>query len=345
MSTHRDDARSGGESESAVILRDVYRQPDAPDPVLDAPTVLGLARRHSPGAREVLKVDETGGEARVYLVATDGPDLVVKAQRPHRRRVRTSLEKEAHFLRHLAALPGKRLPVPNVLGHGHAEAASVGGATLRIEYTVMTRISGDAVQRVGIEGQSRRAALADLGAVLRQIHQAPQEALIESGLFPGDRAPDDLALRLEAPALDAAKKLDGTARVRLLPEAPGPLVRRAIRGLPEDAPPVALHANPGPMHAFVDPTTGEFTGLIDFGDAYLSHPALDLRRWDRHEDRAAVLEGYCRAGPVDATFLHLWRIACVLADLSSLANLPADAPTSEADRRVATITSLLEALN
>jgi len=169
--------------------------------------------------------------------------------------------------------------------------------------------------------------------------------LIESVACPGDRAPDDLAVRVEALALDAVKKLDLTARVRLLPEAPGPLVRRAIRGLPDGTPPIALHANPGPMHTFVDPTTGDFTGLIDFGDAYLSHPALDLRRWDRHEDRAAVLEGYCRAGSVDDTFLRLWRIACVLADLSSLANLPADAPKSETDRRVATITSLLEALS
>ena len=40
--------------------------------------------------------------------------------------------------------------------------------------------------------------------------------------------------------------------------------------------PVLLHSNPGPTQVFVDPANGRFRGLIDFGDSYLSHPALDL---------------------------------------------------------------------
>jgi hypothetical protein len=63
----------------------VYLQPQAPDPVLDDATVRALARRHVSGAERVVEVDESGGEARVYLL--DGGNLdggiVVKTQRPH----------------------------------------------------------------------------------------------------------------------------------------------------------------------------------------------------------------------------------------------------------------------
>jgi len=68
----------------------VYLQPGAADPVLSPATVLALARRHLPAAAAVTGVDESGGEARAYLV---DDDVVVKTQRPHRLRPRTSLAK------------------------------------------------------------------------------------------------------------------------------------------------------------------------------------------------------------------------------------------------------------
>ena len=278
------------------------------------------------------------------MVAAAEGRLVVKTQRPHRRRVRTSLEREALFLRHLAALAGNPLPVPRVLGHGRATVPAKGAAggqvDAEIEYTVMTRVPGDAMQRVPIDGAARRAALGELGAVLRRVHGASQEPLLSSGLFPGDRAPGDLRLRLEAPAMEAARKLSATPAAALLPESPEALVRRAVEELPEDTTRVALHSNPSAMHTFVDPDNGAFTGLIDFGDAYLSHPALDLRRWDRHADRVAVLEGYRRAGPVDAVFMRVWRVACLLAELTALAAAPADA--GGAKERATVIQSLMK---
>ena len=113
-----------------VILRDTYEQAGAPDPVLAPAVVLELARRHAPGVREVVAVDESGGEARTYMLPAAEGDLVLKTQRPHRRRRRTSLEKEALFLRHLAGVPGGPLPVPRVLGHGKAAIpAGAGGVT------------------------------------------------------------------------------------------------------------------------------------------------------------------------------------------------------------------------
>jgi len=58
-----------------------------------------------------------------------------------------------------------------------------------------------------------------------------------------------------------------------------------------DQPPVPLHSNPGPTHVFTDPEC-RFTGLIDFGDAYAAHPALDLRSWPDPEDRLLLREAY-----------------------------------------------------
>src|SRR5215470_13558183 len=86
---------------------DVYLQPEAPDPVLTDDLVLDLARRHVRTAAAVTTVDESGGEARVYVV---DDAVVVKTQRPHRLRPRTSLAKEAYLLDRLGARLGDRIP-------------------------------------------------------------------------------------------------------------------------------------------------------------------------------------------------------------------------------------------
>ena len=47
--------------------KDIYLQPDAPDPVLSDTVVQGLVGRHVPEAQAITGVDESGGEARTYL--------------------------------------------------------------------------------------------------------------------------------------------------------------------------------------------------------------------------------------------------------------------------------------
>jgi aminoglycoside phosphotransferase (APT) family kinase protein len=84
---------------------------------------------------------------------------------------------------------------------------------------------------------------------------------------------------------------------------------------------VALHSNPGPVHTFVQPDTLDFVGLIDFGDAYISHPALDWR-WPTHADRVAILQGYCDDTPATDEFMAAWRAALVLSDMSALVTRP-----------------------
>jgi hygromycin-B 7''-O-kinase len=287
---------------------DVYLQPDAPDPVLTDAVVQGLVQRHVPDAHAVTSVDESGGEARSYLV---DDSLILKTQRPHRLRPRTSLAKEAAFLHHLAMFPA--IPVPRVLGYGHAEG---------VEDLCMTRMPGDAVIRQPITGPARVAVLHALGQVLRQIHAVPQAPLIASGRFPGDQTTDDLRARLAEAFEEVLVTLERAGDVWQFAQSPRRVADAALVVLPDTTTFVALHSNPGPEHTFADPATQTYTGTIDFGDAYISHPALDLRRWKDPADREALLAGYLATGPVDETFMHVWRVTQVLADMVAIVSVP-----------------------
>ena len=287
-----------------MVFADVYLQPDAPDPVLDEQTVVEAARRHVPDAGRLLAVDESGGEARAYFLEGD---LVVKTQRPHRLRPRTSLAKEAFFLGELHRRGD--FPVPRVLGHGE-----VGGT----EYLCLTRMPGSALSRTNLDPGDRRCALTELGRALRAIHAVDQSTLGASELLPGDRDPADLRARIAdtfarlATAFDRDARLGAVADIRRI-------AAERLEATPDDSPPVSLHSNPGPEHTFVDPATGAFSGLIDFGDAYRSHPAFDLRPWADPDDAAALLDGYRTAGPPPAGFEETRRTVLVIDALGRAA--------------------------
>lgn len=163
--------------------RNYYIQPDAPDPVLSEETVLSLARQFVADVEAVTTVDESGGEARTYLI---DDHWILKTQRPQQLRPRTSLRKEVVFLLQLQRV--ERVSVPRFIGYGHTEQM--------LEYTLMTRMPGVAVRNAKFEGEIRRETLKDLGHMLRRIHSTPQESLRESGLFFGDLAPVDIHWRM-----------------------------------------------------------------------------------------------------------------------------------------------------
>jgi hygromycin-B 7''-O-kinase len=284
--------------------KDHYPQPNAPDPVLAESVVLRLVRQFVPAAQAVTAVDESGGEARTYMV---DDTIVLKTQRPHRLRPRTSLEREVFFLRHLEQFP--IISVPRVLAYGQ-EAA--------IEYICMTRVPGDAVQRLSLTGAARTAMLLDLGRVLARIHQVPQEALVMSGQFPADRTAGDLHTRLTEAFEDVVASLERVDAGWALDRAPRTVAHTALAALPQTTAFVALHSNPGAEHTFADPPTQTYTGTIDFGDAYISHPALDLRRWKDPADREALLQGYLVEGPVDEAFMRVWRVSQIWADMAAI---------------------------
>lgn len=286
------------------------QQPDPRDPVLSDPVVLNLARRHLPAVRAVTGVDESGGEARTYAI---DDDIILKTQRPHRVRPRTSLEKEVFHLRTLAEqVP--HISVPRVFGYGRDGD---------IEYTVMSRMPGRALRHVSMNPDERGDLLRELGAMLRVIHSLDVQLFRASGLFPGDEDASDVRARLEADlsrAERSAAQLRNEWTLDVTPEDAAEHIRSDLRVSETQI--VPLHSNPGPEHVFLDPETMRITGLIDFGDAYLSHPALDLRRWAQPADRAALLQGYAGEQPLPESFAHVWRAISIIALMLDFAERP-----------------------
>jgi len=152
----------------------------------------------------------------------------------------------------------------------------------------------------------RQQALYALGQTLRRIHSIPQAPLVTSRLFPGDADFDDVAERFEETLTGLVARIKDRAVPWGLEWTVEQVVDKAIAALPQSEERVVLHSNPGRTHTFVEATTGRFTGLIDFGDAYISHPAWDLWRWNLPEDRKAVLSGYTADRPVGPEWMETW---------------------------------------
>ena len=283
-----------------MVFVDHYHQPDAPDPILDEELVISLVRRHVSSAGPLLKIDETGGEARTYFLEGD---VVLKTQRPQQRRPRTSLKKEVFFLGELEK--NSAISVPRVLGYGEVEG---------IEYTCMTRMAGEAFRLVEMEPHQRALVLVDLGRTLRRIHDVDQRAFAVSDLFPGDLGPSDLRARFAETFNRFGEALGSDPRWKGVDV--GSLATRRLELTPDDVAPVALHSNPGPEHAFVVPDSFTFTGLIDFGDAYRSHPALDFRPWSDEADVRSLYEGYESAELVSPSFDAVRRTALIINELA-----------------------------
>jgi hygromycin-B 7''-O-kinase len=294
-----------------MLPTDIYSQPNAADPVLDERTVLDMVRRHGARCSAVTSIDEMGGEARVYVI---DDHLVLKVQRPHRLRPRTSLAKETFFLHQLAACPD--IVVPQVLGYGRHDS---------VEYIVMTRMPGVSALTVECTGVQRLAVLHQLGRTLRRLHSLPQAPFYGSALFPGTRTREAFVERARANLVHAVQVISATPNLWQLDVSPADLASRVLVALPASVELVALHSNPGPVHTFIRPDTLEFVGLIDFGDAYISHPALDWR-WPTHTDRVALLHGYCDETPATNEFMAAWRAALVLSDMSALVTRPETRP-------------------
>ena len=280
---------------------DIYSQPDAPDPVLGDEYVRELIARHANVSPGEVSVDETGGEARTYLCG----DVVLKTQRPHRLRPRTSLEKEVFILEEI----GRQitLPVPRVLGYGRDGD---------VEYELLSRIPGIALRDAPLNIAARSAVLQDLGRVLRQVHEIDQARFRTSPLVPGDAEAPDTVRRLTEQFDEVSTSIGNLGTV--VPNL-DQMREIVLSRFPQDFDTVVLHSNPGAEHCFVDPATETFTGLIDFGDSYRSHPALDVRSWRSIEDSREILVGYASSGPLSSGFMDVWRAGIVVTELRLLA--------------------------
>ena len=287
---------------------DVYLQPHAPDPVLTDELILDLASRHVSDVDAVTEVDESGGEARAYLL---GATIVVKTQRPHRLRPRTSLAKEAYLLDTLSPVLGGS--IPRLLGYDNVRTDEG-----PVEYLCMTRIPGQATHHATLDPAAREALIAELGNLLRRLHAIS----VATGRLPTDHDAAALRRRLEygfADIADAfAQRPTGSD---LLPLPLDRVISRTLGALPETLPqpPMPLHSNPSPTHVFVDPASGRFTGVIDFGDSYASHPAFDLHRWPDPAERVLLREAYLGGAQPAPGFDPMWTVAMIYTNLSVIA--------------------------
>jgi len=280
------------------MRKDIYYQRGAADPILDESVVMKIVRQYAPEAKKVERIDETGGEARTYHV---DDNITLKVQRPQQLRMSTSLEKEVFFLRQLEART--TVSVPRVLGYG--------GMRGEVEYTCMTRIPGVPVYQAKLSTEQRRAMLFELGRTLRAIHSIDQAPFTESGLFPRDES-GDLAERLQRRACWRIEKIAGAGS----PQTEEALrqVDLALSHIKDTDQHIALHTNPAITHTFVDEHTGIFTGLIDFGDAYIGHPIFDMWYWGS-ANKEHLLEGYTADAPVSEEFMTVFRASNAIDDL------------------------------
>ena len=119
--------------------------------------------------------------------------------------------------------------------------------------------------------------LRQLGKTLRRLHSLPQAPFYDSALFPGSRTREEFVERVRATLAHAVQVMNETPKLWQYNVSPADLAARVLAAFPASVDLVALHSNPGPVHTFIQPDTLAFVGLIDFGDAYISHPALDWR--------------------------------------------------------------------
>jgi len=276
------------------------------DPIISNDLVLEIANRHLE-AHRVTGVEESGGEARAYYIDTD---KLLKVQRPHRVRERTSQEREMLFLNVLSAF--SEVTVPEVFGYGREND--------QIEYTLMSRMPGEAMRHVKPTGEKRTEILFDLGQMLYFLHNLPnQEAFLNSGLFPVDRDKQALVHRVIRPLQDLAEQISQSNGKWTLSLSPQEVVAKVAAGMRYNEQ-KALHSNPALSHTFVDPESQALNGLIDLGDAYISHPANDLRRFLNPSDRQELFNGYNSLKKADDAFMSVWIATQLVSDFVCIAH-------------------------
>ena len=277
------------------MIKDVYYQRGAPDPVLEKEFVMSIVRQFVPEAKKVTDIDETGGEARTYAVDNN---IILKVQRPQQLRLSTSLEREAFFLRQLENIEG--ISVPKVLGYGKQD---------NVEYTCMTRMPGLAVRYSNISGEQREKMLFELGKMLFLIHSVDIKPFIDSGLFSDiDKSTADVKERLKAHFDWGLNRLTDKLSQSETDKANASAADELSKIT--EARIVPIHANPSATHTFVK-SNNRFSGLIDFGDAYISHPICDMRRWEL-SDRKPLFEGYVSSGKATKDIAAVYEVTAAL---------------------------------
>lgn len=187
---------------------------------------------------------------------------------PRRAEIRPLLEAETRLMPRVAALVGLEVPVPAAV---HDEGP------WRVRHRL---VPGDPVvpRRLSREDGAR------VGAFLRVLHDAPPEVWAGVGLTAdADRAPllEEMAATV-VPLLPTDLRGHGLA-----------LLDRCVAAVHDGS--ALRHGDLGPQHLLT--TGGHVTGVIDWTDAAVGDPALDLA-WTVHRTPSAFAEALVAAyGP------------------------------------------------
>ncbi|HOQ78724.1 MAG TPA: aminoglycoside phosphotransferase family protein [Candidatus Absconditabacterales bacterium] len=273
----------------------IYFQRNAPDPILDYSIVLEIVHQHVPEAKMVNSIDESGGEARTYVIDNS---LIMKVQRPQQLRSSTSLEKEVFFLNQIAKQTDAS--VPRVLGYGKKDS---------VEYILMTKMEGVPVENTKLSKKEKNDLLFELGTELRKIHDMDLRPFLETGLFPHDDI-KDLTERLQRRYQYAIQKKEGLSQEKISIELTA--LNNDLNNIHNSDDYVVLHANPYIPHVYVNERTHKYTGIIDFGDAYIGHPIFDMWYW-KVKSRKMLLTGYVSKKPVSDSFNKIFDIVNLIS--------------------------------
>lgn len=262
----------------------IYFQRNAQDPVLDQSIVLEIVHQFVPDAKMVSSVDESGGEARTYVI---DDNIILKVQRPQQLRSSTSLEKEVFFLNQIAKQTDAS--VPRVLGYGKKDS---------IEYILMTRMEGIPVEKTKLSKKEKNDLLLKLGTELRKIHNMDLRPFLESRLFPHDE-PSDFSDRIYRRYQYAIQKKENLCEEEICSALT--TLKNNLQEIHNTDDYVVVHANPYIPHVFVNERTHQYTGIIDFGDAYIGHPIFDMWYWNPIS-RKILFNGYTSKLQVNESF-------------------------------------------
>ncbi len=272
------------------MIKVTYYQPNAPDPILDNNEVLKIVKKYVFDVSTVDYVDETGGEARAYSIDNK---VILKIQRPHRLRSKTSLEKEVFFLKELEKY--KEIKVPYIYGYGKDS---------NIEYICMTKIEGKALKYLELSHVQRERILFDLGKNLYKIHSIDVKPFLDSKLFPKDENYEVVVSRLRD-GFNA--KLNGLSNIDHSEKKYAEMLAdKLLKQIVKVDKFVTIHSNPAVSHTFVNDNF-EFSGLIDFGDVLISHPVIDFKRWSL-DDRMLMLKGYFSTSEISDNFQNILNV-------------------------------------
>jgi len=213
---------------------------------------------------------------------------------PFREDCAAPLLTEARLLQELAPYLSVPVPRPEYVSHGVE--------SLSQPFFGYRKLDGISLNETSIGGDALAAIGRQIGAFLRELHS-----------FSAERAAD---LGVPLYKTDTWREFYRDFRARC-DERVSPLLAAAEREqvadfwavfLEDDRnfrfTPALVHADLGPEHILVDPGRAELRAVIDFGDARVGDPAIDIVGLLRIQN--AVLEGYGELA--DETFVQRAKV-------------------------------------